>query len=63
MRVNLIVRRLIKILKAVKAMKQTYIKTQEEKDKEARDYREYVNAEALKILVKWKLRAGEISFS
>jgi len=44
-------------------MKQTLIKSQEEIDKDARDYRERVKTEALKVLIKWKLRAGEISFS
>jgi hypothetical protein len=63
LRVNLIVERLIRILKEAKAMRQTYTKSQEEIDKEARNYREYVNAEALKVLIKWKLAAGEISFS
>lgn len=42
-------------------MKRTY--TQEEEAKKAQDYREYVNTEALKVLIKWKLSAGEISFS
>jgi len=51
------------IKRKVKAMKQTYTKSQEEIDKEARNYREYVNTEALKVLIKWKLSAGEISFS
>lgn len=42
-------------------MKRTY--TQEEEAKKAQDYREYVNTEALKVLIKWKLATGEIFFS
>jgi len=37
--------------------------TQEQAKKEAQNYREYVNSEALKVLIRWKLATGEISFS
>lgn len=37
--------------------------TQEQEKKEAKNYREYVNSEALKVLIRWKLATGEISFS
>jgi len=37
--------------------------TQEQEKKEAQNYREYVSREALKVLIRWKLATGEISFS
>lgn len=38
----------------------TYTKTQEERSKEQKAYWEDINNEALKVLIRWKVAAGEI---
>jgi hypothetical protein len=44
-------------------MNQTYTKIEVESNKEQVNYREYVNTEALKVLIRWKVKSGELKFS